>query len=151
MQNSCAVLHHATAIALLVLASLSNVSVAPASADEEVNVYSYREPELINPLLSAFTEKTGIETNVVFAKNGLVERLAAEGRISPADLLLTNEFGLLTLAVKASVTQPVRSSVIDKAIPANLRDPNGHWFGLTRRARVVYASKNRVDPGLHHL
>ena len=81
----------------------------------------------------------------MLAKNGLVERLTAEGRNSPADVLLTNEFGLLTQAVKAGATQPVRSSVIDKAIPESLRDPNGHWFGLTRRARVVYASKDRVD------
>ena len=146
MQNFCTVLRRATAIALLTLVSLSNGLVPPASAgEEEVNIYSYREPGLIDPLLAAFTEKTGIKTNVVFAKNGLVERLAAEGRNSPADVLLTNEFGLLTQAVKAGATQPVRSSVIDQAIPESLRDPNGHWFGLTRRARVVYASKDRVD------
>lgn len=145
MRNSRALLRHATAIALLVLLSLSNELVASASANEEVNIYSYREPGLIKPLLTAFNEKTGIKTNVVFAKNGLVERLAAEGRNSPADLLLTNEFGLLTRAVKAGATQTVRSGVIDEAIPENLRDPDGHWFGLTRRARVVYASKDRVD------
>ena len=145
MRNSCAVSRHATAVALLVLAGLSNGFVTRASADEEVNIYSYREPGLIQPLLTAFTEKTGIKTNIVFAKNGLVERLAAEGRNSPADLLLTNEFGLLTRAVQAGATQPVLSSVIDNAIPKSLRDPDGHWFGLTRRARVVYASKDRVD------
>jgi iron(III) transport system substrate-binding protein len=145
MRTPCAVWRNATAIALFILAGLSNGFVAAANAEEEVNIYSYREPGLINPLLSAFTEKTGIKTNVVFAKSGLVERLAAEGRNSPADLLLTNEFGLLTQAVKSGVTQPVRSSVIDKSIPKSLRDPDGHWFGLTRRARVVYASKDRVD------
>ena len=145
MRNFCAVARHATASALLVLGGLSNVLATPASADEEVNIYSYREPGLIEPLLTAFTAETGIKTNVVFAKNGLVERLAAEGRNSPADLLLTNEFGLLTRAVKAGTTQPVHSSVIDDSIPASLRDPDGHWFGLTRRARVVYASKDRVD------
>jgi iron(III) transport system substrate-binding protein len=146
MRNFCTVLRRATAIALLVLVSLANGFVPPASAgEEEVNIYSYREPGLIDPLLTAFTEKTGIKTNVVFAKNGLVERLTAEGRNSPADVLLTNEFGLLTQAVKAGATQPVRSSVIDKAISESLRDPDGHWFGLTRRARVVYASKDRVD------
>ncbi len=145
MRNFCAVLRHATASALIVLGGLSNGLATPASADEAVNIYSYREPGLIEPLLTAFTAKTGIKTNVVFAKNGLVERLAAEGRNSPADLLLTNEFGLLTRAVEAGTTQPVHSNVIDEAIPASLRDPDGHWFGLTRRARVVYASKDRVD------
>lgn len=115
-----------------------------AQAAEEVNIYSYREPGLIKPLLKAFTKETGIKTNVVFAKNGLIERLAAEGRNSPADLLLTNESGLLLQAVDAGVTQPVADETLEKAIPASLRAPDGQWFGLTRRARVVYASKDRV-------
>ena len=117
---------------------------APASAEESVNIYSYREPKLIEPLLKAFTDKTGIKTNVVFAGTGLIERLAAEGRNSPADILLSNEFGLLVQAVNAGVTQPVKSDIIEKQIPAELRDPAGHWIGLTRRARIVYASKDRV-------
>ena len=116
----------------------------PAHAQQAVNIYSYREPKLIEPLLKAFSDKTGIKTNVVFANNGLVERLAAEGLNSPADVLLTNESGLLVQAVAAGATQPVKSELLDKAIPAELRDPGGHWFGLTRRARIVYASKERV-------
>jgi len=99
---------------------------------------------LIDPLLKAFTEKTGIKTNVIFASSGLVERLTAEGKNSPADVLLTNEFGLLIQAVNAGVTSSVKSPIIDKQIPATLRDPDGHWIGLTRRARIVYASKERV-------
>lgn len=120
------------------------VSAAAASASGEVNIYSYREPGLIKPLLEAFTKETGIKTNVVFANNGLIERLAAEGKNSPADVLLTNESGLLLQAVGAGVTQPVKSEVLEKAIPANLRDTDDQWFGLTKRARVVYASKDRV-------
>jgi len=81
---------------------------------------------------------------VVFSTNGLIERLAAEGKNSPADLLLTNESGLLLQAVNAGVTQPVHSEVLSKTIPASLRDDKDQWFGLTRRARVVYASKDRV-------
>ena len=117
---------------------------APASADEAVNIFSYREPKLIEPLLKGFTEKTGIKTNVVFASTGLVERLTAEGKNSPADLLLTNEFGLLLQATAAGVTAPVKSEVLEKRIPADIRDPAGQWFGLTRRARIVYAAKDRV-------
>ncbi len=128
--------------ALLAVASLAISH--PARASGEVNIYSYREPGLINPLLAAFTKETGIKTNVVFASNGLIERLAAEGKNSPADLLLTNESGLLLQAVAAGVTQPMHSDAIDKAIPAGLRDDKDQWFGLTRRARVVYASKDRV-------
>ena len=119
-------------------------SLSAARADDAVNIYSYREPKLIDPLLKAFTEKTGIKTNVVYAGTGLVERLAAEGRNSPADVLLTQEFGLLIQALNAGVTQPVKSEIIDKQIPPALRDPNGNWIALTRRARIVYASKERV-------
>ncbi len=127
-------------IAFLCFAS----SALPAAAAGTVNIYSYREPKLIEPLLQAFTAKTGISTNVVFANAGLIERLAAEGKNSPADILLSNEFGLLTQAVAAGVTAPIKSAVIEKQVPAEFRDPAGHWVGLTRRARIVYASKDRV-------
>jgi iron(III) transport system substrate-binding protein len=136
-------LRYAPGLALLALAGLL-AGTAAARADGEVNIYSYREPGLINPLLDAFSKETGIKTNVVFATSGLIERLAAEGRNSPADLLLTNESGLLLQAVGAGVTQPVHSETLDKAIPVALRDADGQWFGLTRRARVVYASKERA-------
>jgi iron(III) transport system substrate-binding protein len=117
---------------------------APAHAEGEVNVYSFREPYLIDPILKSFQDETGIKVNVIYSKDGLIERMAAEGRNSPADLLLTQESGLLIQAKAAGVTQPLQSKVLDEAIDASLRDPEGHWFGLTRRARVVYASKDRV-------
>jgi iron(III) transport system substrate-binding protein len=129
----------ALACALLLAPSL------PASAAEEVNIYSYREPQLIQPMLKAFTEATGIQANLIFAKDGLVERLAAEGRNSPADLLLTNEFGLLTQAQAAGITQSVKDAALEAAVPPALRDPEGHWFALTRRARVIYVAKDRVN------
>ncbi len=118
---------------------------SPASADGVVNIYSYREPKLIEPMLSAFTAKTGIKTNVVFANNGLIERMTAEARNSPADILLTNEFGLLVQAQGAGVTAPVPFESVTSRVPAEFRDPAGHWIGLTRRARIVYASKERVS------
>lgn len=129
-------------LAALILAGGSLT--AHAAANGEVNVYSYREPKLMEPLLKAFTAKTGIHTNMIFAGSGLVERMAAEGRNSPADVLLTNEFGLLVQAQEAGVTQGVTSPELEASIPAAYRDPAGHWFGLTKRARVVYASRTRV-------
>src|SRR5262245_21167812 len=105
-----------------------------AKAEGGINVYSYREPGLINPLLEQFTKETGIKVNTVFAKDGLIERMQAEGKISPADVLLTNESGLLFKAETDGVTQPLKSDVLEKAIPAALRDGAGHWFALTRRA-----------------
>jgi iron(III) transport system substrate-binding protein len=110
----------------------------------EVNIYSYREPQLIDPLLKAFTDKTGIKVNVVYASAGLNERLAAEGQNSPADLLFTVDAGRLSEAKDAGLTQPVDSAALKQTIPAQARDPADHWFGLTMRSRIVYASKERV-------
>jgi len=126
--------------------SLAALAFSPvAQANGEVNIYSYREPQLIDPLIKAFTEKTGIKANVVYAGSGLNERLAAEGRNSPADLLFTVDIGRLSEAKTMGLTQPVKSSVLEETIPASYRDPEGHWFGLTLRSRVIYASKERVQ------
>lgn len=130
---------------LVITAALAVIAaIAPARAGGEVNLYSFREPALIQPLLNAFESKSGVTVNLVFAKDGLIERIAAEDTNSPADLLLTNEFGLMILARDAGITQPASSPVLAAAIPASLRDPDGHWIALTRRARVVFASKGRV-------
>ncbi|WP_234905930.1 Fe(3+) ABC transporter substrate-binding protein [Affinirhizobium pseudoryzae] len=112
----------------------------------EVNIYSYRQPELIQPLLDAFTKETGITTNVLFLDKGLVERIRAEGANSPADVILTVDIQRLTEAKDGGVVQPVvDNATINKDIPAAFRDPAGDWFGLTTRGRVVYASKDRVS------
>ena len=119
--------------------------IAPnALAADEVNIYSYREPGLIQPLMDAFTNKTGIKTNVVFAKDGLIERMRAEGANSPADVLLTVDIGRLTQAKDKGITQPVTSATADRHIPSAYRDPDGAWVGLSQRARVIFASKDRV-------
>jgi len=123
---------------------LTGAAAAPALADGEVNVYTYRQPALINPLFEAFTAKTGIQVRVVFAENGLVERLAQEGPNSPADLLLTADAGRLVEAANRGLAQPVTSPAIRDKIPANLRDEANQWFGLTMRARVIYASTERA-------
>src|SRR6187431_538728 len=117
---------------------------SPASADGEVNVYTYRETKLIQPLFDAFTKDTGIKVNVVSASSGLEQRMKAEGASSPADVLLTVDLGRLDDAVQAGVTQPIKSVVIDETVPAQYRDPDGNWAGISMRARVIYASKDRV-------
>ena len=131
-------------LSLLALA-LSGTAL-PALA-QEVNVYSHRQPELIQPLVDAFTAETGITVNVAFVDKGMAERLQAEGARSPADLVLTVDIARLKQVVDAGVTQPVQSDVLNANIPAELRDKDGQWFGLTSRARIVYASKDRVQPG----
>lgn len=125
--------------------TLAPAAAIPALADGEVNVYSYRQPFLIEPLLEAFTNETGIKTNVIFASKGLGERIAAEGRSSAADVLLTVDIGRLDGAKQLGISQPVSSEVVNANVPAEFRDPEGHWVGLTNRARVIYSSKDRVD------
>lgn len=131
--------------ALAAAVALTSMSFA-ASAADKVNIYSYRQPQLIDPLLKAFTAKTGIETNIVYANAGLEERIAAEGANSPADVLFTVDIGRLMEAKDRGVTQPFTAAEVPElqAIPSNFRDPEGHWAGLTLRGRVVYASKDRV-------
>lgn len=118
---------------------------ASSAQAEEVNVYSYRQPFLIKPLFDAFTKQTGIDVNVVFAKKGLAERLAREGKNSPADLIFTVDIGRLQEVKNKGATQAVKSEVLSSTIPAQYRDPEQHWFGLTTRTRSIYASKERVD------
>jgi iron(III) transport system substrate-binding protein len=130
---------------LSLAAALGIATALPALAD--VNVYSNRQPELIQPLLDAFTEETGIATNVAFLDKGMVERLQAEGDRSPADVVLTVDISRLAELVDAGVIQPVESEVLSAQIPEAFRDPDNLWFGLTTRARVIYASKDRVAEG----
>lgn len=128
------------------LSALATVAALPVLADE-VNVYSHRQPELVQPLFDAFTKETGIDVNVAFVDKGMVERLQAEGDRSPADLVMTVDIARLSQIVDAGVTQAVQSDVLTANIPAEFRDPANQWFGLTTRARVVYASKERVKDG----
>ena len=131
------------------LASVSLVALLAAipAAAQEVNVYSNRQPELIQPIVDAFTAETGITVNIAYIEKGMVERLQSEGARSPADIVMTVDIARLSQVVEAGVTQPVESAVLAANIPAQFRDPGNQWFGLTTRARIVYASKERVKDG----
>jgi iron(III) transport system substrate-binding protein len=135
-----------SAFACIAVAASAIIAGAGAALAQsgEVNVYTYRESKLIAPLFDAFTKDTGIKVNVISASSGLEQRIKTEGQNSPADVLLTVDIGRLEDAVQAGITQPIKSDVLDKAVPAQYRDPEGHWYGISARARVVYASKERV-------
>jgi iron(III) transport system substrate-binding protein len=121
--------------------------VALLAADQTVNLYSARKENLIQPLLDRFSEQTGIQVNLVTGKaDALLKRLQSEGRNSPADLLITTDAGRLYRAVAAGVTRPVESAILSSVVPAAFRDPNGHWFGLSLRARPILYVKDKVDP-----
>lgn len=116
----------------------------PVLAADTVAIYSYRQPDLMQPVLDAFTAETGIATELLFLDKGLEERILAEGENSPADIILSTDISKLILAAEKGITQPVDSTALAAAIPAPLREPQGQWFALTQRARVVYASNERV-------
>lgn len=125
--------------------SLAGIFTASAAGAADVNIYTSRQPELIQPLLDAFTRETGLTTATIFIDKGLQERIAAEGANSPADVVMTVDVGNLDAAKKAGVLQPLTSEVLEKNIPAEFHDAQNEWFGLTARARVIYAAKDRVS------
>lgn len=131
-------------VAVLVL-----VILLPATgfANGEVNLYSARKENLIKPLLDRFTQETGITVNLVTGKaDALLKRLELEGANSPADILLTTDAGRLHRAKQAGVTQAFGSDFLNKVVPASFRDPDGHWVGLSLRARPIMYVKGKVDP-----
>jgi iron(III) transport system substrate-binding protein len=134
--------------ASLLLSALVCSSTSSVFAAEEVNVYSYRKPELIQPMFDEFTTDTGIAVNVVFAKKGMLEKLKSEGINSPADLVFTVDIGRLSDIKNAGLTQSVESDVIESNVPANMQDVDNQWFGLTSRARIIVVSKDRIEDGV---
>lgn len=122
------------------LALASAAVSAPVFANEEINIYTTREPGLILPILETFTADTNIKVNTVFVKDGLIERVKTEGAQSPADILMTVDIGNLLDLVEADITQPVDSKVLQEAIPANLRGKDNQWFTLSMRDRVGYVA-----------
>jgi iron(III) transport system substrate-binding protein len=135
-----------TLLASVSAAGASWALAAPALADGEVNVYSYRQEVLMRPLFQRFTKRTGIQVNTAFVKQGMLTRLKAEGRNSPADVVLTVDAARLIRVDKAGVFQPVSSKVLEANIPAKYRHPKGHWFGLTMRARPIMYNPAKVKP-----
>ncbi len=133
-----------TALLLTLAGMLPSLSIA---AEGEVNLYSARNENLIKPLLERFTAESGIRVNLVTGKaDALLKRLSSEGRNSPADVLLTTDAGRLHRAREAGVTQAFESEIVQRLVPAQYRDPEGHWIGLSLRARPILYVKGRVDP-----
>jgi len=133
------------AFCLILLATMSSVTA------QEVNVYNSRHYGTDEQLYSAFTEKTGIKVNVVEGKHDeLIQRLANEGKNSPADVLITVDAGRLALATTKDLFQPVQTPTLEKAVPDHLHHPDHLWYGLSMRARVlVYTKdKDRLDPAI---
>ena len=131
----------------LLMFSLLFVAMSERSFAEDgstVNIYSYRKAYLLEPLLERFTEKTGIKTKVVYAKEGLISRLLTEGNNSPADLLIAPSYNTLNQAVEKKVSQELPSSVIASDVAKWFVGKDRQWLALSVRSRVIFASKDRV-------
>ncbi|HDS1213142.1 Fe(3+) ABC transporter substrate-binding protein [Shewanella algae] len=132
---------------LILCSALAASSVTlPVAAAGEVTVYSYRQEFLVKPILDDFSQATGVKVNFVFAKDGIADRLAREGRLSPADLVLTSDFSRLQELVDKQLVTQVESDALKQNIPAQYRDPEGNWYALTMRVRNLYSSKERLGP-----
>ncbi len=119
----------------------------PYLMSKEINIYSHRQPFLINPFLELFTKDTGIKTNVIYSKKGLAQRLKAEGENSPADIILTVDIGRLYIYDDLDLLSPVESKKLIKNIPPYLRSPENTWFGLSKRARVIVVNNTKIKEG----
>ncbi len=133
---------------LILLSTLfSAIGSSISYASGEVNVYSARKEALIKPLLDNFSNDTGVKVNLVTGKaDALLSRIKHEGRNTPADLFITTDSGRLHRAKQAGVLQAIQDTQIEQTIPGHLRDPEGYWFGLSQRSRVIFYAKDRVKP-----
>lgn len=127
--------------------ALAAITVSSTAVAAEVNVYSARKEVLIKPLLDKFTEQTGIKVRLLTGKaDALLKRLEAEGRNSPADLLITTDAGRLHRAKIMGLLQPVDSDQLSAIVPESMRDRENSWYGLSIRSRPIMYSKERVQP-----
>lgn len=133
-------------LALTLLFSCKNSEKSPEEDAKEVNIYTHRHYESDQDLFRQFEEETGIQVNVINANaDELIQKMSMEGEQSPADVLITVDAGRLERAKSSDLLQPVSSEILNETIPSHLRDPDNHWFGLTKRARVIAYSRDRVD------
>lgn len=129
------------------LAALTFATAALPAFAEQVVVYSARNEQLIKPLFDTYTRETGVEVRFITDKEGpLLARLKAEGRNTPADVLLTVDAGNLWQAANEDLLRPIRSKTLETNVPAHLRDPDNEWFGLSVRARTLVYNTQKVKP-----
>lgn len=131
--------YHFLLASLLIL-----IAIAPISA--QINLYTHRHYDSDKILFEKFTKETGIKINVIKGSaDQLIQRMISEGKNSPADILLTVDAGRLHRAKEAGVLQSINSKTINKNVPSEMRDPDGFWYGLTVRARVIVYAKDRIN------
>lgn len=127
-------------LTFLIMVFFQNLLIA-----KEINIYSHRQPFLINPFLEAFSLETGIKTNIVYSKKGLVQRLQSEGENSPADVILTVDIGRLYMYQDKKLLASIESNKLQNNVPSHLKSTDNTWFAFSKRARVIVIDKNRIN------
>ena len=115
-----------------------------AALAESLGIYTHRQPFLLEPILEAYTKKTGVEFQTVYAPKGLAARLKAEGERTDADLVLTVDISRIKELADTGLLAPLASDILNKHVPSHLRDANDRWTALSLRARIIAVSKDRV-------
>ncbi len=139
-------MHKIFIVIAVVSVILSSCQINPKKGDDIVNVYTHRHYDTDQKLFDRFTEETGIKVNVVSASaDELIQKMELEGSSSPADVLITVDAGRLARAQEKGLLQQVESDILKANVPGHLRHPDGYWFGLTYRARIIVYSLDRVD------
>ena len=124
----------------LLMAIISN----GAAIAESLGIYTHRQPFLLEPILEAYTKKTGVEFQTVYAPKGLAARLKAEGDRTDADLVITVDISRIKELADTGLLAPLASDILNKHVPSHLRDANDRWTALSLRARIIAVSKDRV-------
>lgn len=111
---------------------------------ETIGIYTHRQPFLLDPILKAYTEKTGIEFQTVYAPQGLATRIQTEGENTKADIVLTVDISRIKELADIDLLAPLQSKIIQNNVPVHLRDVSDKWTALSLRARIIAVSKERV-------
>ncbi|MEE2698590.1 MAG: extracellular solute-binding protein [Pseudomonadota bacterium] len=133
-------------ISICLILSISMVAFTSASAASQLNIYSHRQPFLINPFLEAYKNKNpDLKINIIYSSKGLAQRLKAEGKRSPADVILTVDMARLNVFADKNLLQPIESKILENNVPKHLRDIKNRWFALSKRARIIIVSDRAKD------
>ena len=124
-----------------IVALILTLAMTAVASAAEVNLYTDRQEVFLRPLAEAFEEESGIKVNILFVKKGMFERIKAEGKQSPMDVVMALDIGRLRDFAAAGLIVPLVDDATLNNIPADYRDPDGYWFGITRRIRAIYAKK----------
>ena len=128
------------ALSLFILVSCAYES------NNELTIFTSRQPQLLEPIIENFSQETGIKVNLLSGNaQELMERIDIEGDKSKADIFMTVDAGVLWQATERNIFSKTDSNILKENVPSYLRDPDGQWFGLSKRARTIVFSNDQFS------